>query len=135
MSQSRKSESLDTNALLRFLLADLPAHTKLIDKMLASDTKYQIADIAVVEVAFVLEEVYRMSRDHIAENLNAIMAQGNFNCNRKLFSKALPLYLAHPKLSIVDCCLAIYAELQEALPLRTFDKKLATQLSQAALIQ
>jgi predicted nucleic-acid-binding protein len=51
-----------------------------------------------------------------------------------LFEKALLLYLSRPALSFEDCCLSTYATLNEAEPLWTFDKKLASQAANTRLI-
>ena len=52
-----------------------------------------------------------------------------------MFQQALPIYQAHSSLSFTDVCLAIYAQLNDALPLCTFDKKLSTQLDQVRLLK
>ncbi len=51
-----------------------------------------------------------------------------------MIAKALKIYVIQPVLSFEDCCLSVYAELNDASPLYTFDKKLARQLSQARII-
>ena len=56
------------------------------------------------------------------------------NCNQALFEKALALFIAHANLSFEDCCLAAYAQITDAEPLWTFDKKLANQAPSAKLI-
>jgi predicted nucleic acid-binding protein len=55
--------------------------------------------------------------------------------NRALFAKALPLFATHPALSLEDCCLSVYAELDGATPLWTFDQKLARQVTGAELVR
>jgi predicted nucleic acid-binding protein len=55
-------------------------------------------------------------------------------CNRELFIEILPIYAGHPKLSFVDCYLEVLARRTGAVPLLTFDKKLANQLSGAQLL-
>ncbi len=129
------SGSLDTNALLRLLLNDIPEQHEATKKLLVS-TKGQlaVADIAVIELVFVLGKYYDFSRQQTSEAVMGLMQLKQINCNRTLFEKALPLYLSDPALSFEDCCLSTYAVLNEAEPLWTFDKKLVTQASSAKLL-
>ncbi len=118
---------LDTNALLDWLLNRDETRTKRMDNLLSSVKELQIPDVIVVELTFALEKFYELPRDIVAENINKIIDEPAFNCNRILFRRALPDYVHHPALSFVDCCLIHYAELQRATPVWTFDKKLVNQ--------
>jgi predicted nucleic-acid-binding protein len=118
---------LDTNALLDWLLGRDEARTKRIDNLLSSVKELQIPDIIIVELAFALEKFYELPRDIVSENINKIIDEPIFNCNRVLFRRALADYTNRPSLSLVDCCLIHYAELQHATPVWTFDKKLVSQ--------
>lgn len=131
----RFSGSLDTNALLRLLLNDVPEQHEATKKLLReANGQLAIADIAVIELVFVLERHYGFSRQQVAEAVTGLMLLREINCNRILFEKALPTYVSHPALSFEDCCLSTYAMLNQAEPLWTFDKKLATQAGSAKLI-
>ena len=118
---------LDTNALLDWLLNRDEARTKRIDKLLSSVKELHIPDVIVVELTFALEKFYELPRDVVSENINKLIDEPAFNCNRILFRRALVDYIDHPALSFVDCCLIHYAELQRATPVWTFDKKLISQ--------
>jgi predicted nucleic-acid-binding protein len=129
------SGSLDANVLLRLLLNDLPdQHQAVVKLFLDSSKQFAIADTAVIETIFVLERNYKFTRNAIVETIEGLMSLTEINCNRPLFIKALPLYLKHPGLSFEDCCLATYAELNNAKPLWTFDQKLAKQAPSAKLV-
>ncbi|HMO77831.1 MAG TPA: PIN domain-containing protein [Candidatus Paceibacterota bacterium] len=121
--------SLDTNTLLRLVLGDVPKQTAAVDSLLMNGGVFQVSDITIVEMVFVLEKIYHQPRTLVIDNINAIMAHSNIDCNRKVFNLTLPLYLANPKLSIVDCLLTKYAELNKATPLYTFDADLAKTCS------
>lgn len=127
-------KSLDANFLLRWLLGDVPAQQALTDRVMAGKVTLHVADMVLEEIAYVMEKVMGLPRSIVANNFRAIMGQANLNCNRAVLARALPLYEKHPALSFVDCCLAVYAELNNAVPLLTFDKKLALQLEQAELV-
>jgi predicted nucleic-acid-binding protein len=118
---------LDTSVLLDWLLDRDKARTKRIDKLFSSTNELQIPDIIIVELTFVLEKFYEFPRDIVAENINKVIDEPIFNCNRVLFRRALIDYVNYPALSFVDCCLIHYAELQRAAPVWTFDKKLVNQ--------
>lgn len=128
--------SLDTNIILRLLLDDIPeqnaAAVKLLDEQV--DCQFSVADIAFVEVAFVLERYYGLDRAVIVRMIERVMSLTQINCNRSLFTKVLPLFVANPNLSFEDCCLAVYAELNNATPLWTFDRDLARRVESAKLL-
>jgi predicted nucleic-acid-binding protein len=127
-------DSLDTNCLLRWLLLDVPAQAQLVANHLAQG-QHQVADMALLEFVYVLEAVYGYPRQLVAKNLEIIAAHPNISCNRELLKHVLPAYVEHPAVSFGDCCLAICAHLNNAAPLRTFDRKLANQLQHAELLK
>jgi len=118
---------IDTNILLDWLLVRNEERTKLIDKLFSSAKELQIPDIIIVELTFALEKVYELPRNIVAENVNKVIDESVFNCNRTLFRRALVDYATYHAFSFVDCCLIHYAELQHATPVWTFDKKLVNQ--------
>ena len=123
-----KVASLDTNVLLRLLLNDNAVQTAQIGSIVDDFDLLEVSDLAVAEVAFVLEKVYFLERSSICEAFELLMANQSLNLNRTLLRRVLPLYREHASLSFVDCCLPYYAELNRALPLMTFDVKLAKKL-------
>lgn len=127
--------SLDTNALLRYLLEDIPEQHELVRRLLArSRSEFMVADTAFIELAFVLERHYGLRRADIALAIENLLAMERLSCNRVLLGAALEVFTAHPGLSFEDCYLAAHAELNDAEPLWTFDKKLSRQTRQAQLI-
>jgi predicted nucleic-acid-binding protein len=127
--------SLDTNCLLRWILGDVPAQTALMNDLIASGKNFTAADVVLIETVFVLEKVKKISRETVEQALMVIIGQANIKCNRELFTEALPLYRAHPKLSFIDCYLAVLARQSGAGPLLTFDQKLARQLPGLTLLK
>lgn len=126
--------SADTNVLLRWALNDLPEQSDAAVRLLEGDNEVQVADMAIIEAGYVLEKVYGLDRSLVAGYIRAVMALGQVNCNRALFSRVLPLYEAYSQLSLTDCCLATYAEMNDSEPLYTFDKQLAAKLTPANLL-
>jgi predicted nucleic-acid-binding protein len=127
------TNSLDTNCLLRWLLRDIPSQAQAVADELKDGT-HHVADLALSEFVFVLEKSYGYPRDLVVANLATIIAHPNIQCNRELLKHALPAYEKYPALSFTDCCLAVYAKLNDAAPLLTFDRKLANQLQHAKLL-
>lgn len=127
--------SLDANVLLRLLLNDVAdQHRAVIRLFEGAQGQFAVADTAIIEVVFVLERNYGFTRAQVAEAIAGLVALPEVNCNRALFEQALPLYSGNPKLSFEDCCLATYAELNNAEPLWTFDAKLVSQATSARLV-
>ena len=126
--------SLDTNCLLRWLLGDEPEHTAIITNIINSEENLVIADVALIEMIFVLEKIKKISRETIEKAVLAIFEKDNILCNRVLFIKTLSVYTSHPKLSFVDCYLEVLATSTGTAPLLTFDKKMGKQLSGTKLL-
>lgn len=118
---------IDTNILLDWLLDRDANRTKSIDKLFAVTKELQVPDVILVELAFALEKFYELPRNLVSDNLHKVIDEPIFNCNRTLFQRALTEYSEHPSWSFLDCYLLNYAELQNALPVWTFDKKLINQ--------
>ncbi len=125
--ERKTSASFDTNLLLRLVLNDIPEQTKSVKKLLAKKSRFEVADLALTEMAFVLERVYKMERRMVVEFLSVIIRHPQFICNKNLFERVLPLYISEPTLSINDCALLWYARLNNATPLYSFDKKLVNK--------
>lgn len=129
------SGSLDANAVLRLLLNDVPdQHAAVIALLESANAPFAVSDVAVIEVIFALCRHYEFSRAAAAAAIEGLISLTEIDCNRVMFSRALPLFMDRPKLSFEDCCLATYAEVSNAQPLWTFDRKLARQAPSARLV-
>lgn len=129
------SGSFDANVLLRLLLNDIKdQHAAVLKLMRDPSATFAVADVAVVEVVFVLERHYGFTRSQISEAIEGLCSIPQITCNQTLFQKTLPVFVKNMKLSFEDCCLATYAELQNSLPLWTFDRKLANQAPGAKIV-
>lgn len=128
--------SLDANVVLRLLLGDIPAQQKQALAVISSapGVQFAVADTALIETIFVLGRAYGFNRTTTAAAIRDFMSDLRIKCNRAMVTSALDLYVRHPSLSFEDCVLATYAELTDALPLYTFDKKLAKATSHAKLV-
>ena len=122
-------ERLDTNILIRLIARDNPKMTKRAEKLIARKDKFYIfEDAAMMEVVFVLTgKYYNYSRKEAAESIKTAIAIDNIGCNKSIIEGALDVYVSHPKLSFVDCYLAVVADTTKETPLWTFDRKLIAQ--------
>ena len=129
----RKS-SLDTNILLRLLLKDIPEqHVEARQLIESSDMTFLVSDTAIIELVFVLERYYEFSRALIKEAVEALMGIACISMRSVVIKEALGVYIDCPKLSFEDCFLAEEAAANNAIPLWTFDKKLASQSKHAQI--
>jgi predicted nucleic-acid-binding protein len=121
--------------LLRLLLRDDLAQHRAIARLYdQARHKLLVADLAISEMAFVLQSHYKFSREQVAEAINGLVSLPKISCSQELMKESLALYTRHPKLSFEDCYLALYAKVNQAEPLWTFDKKLANQAPSAKLV-
>lgn len=131
-------DSLDTNIALRYILNDIPEQKQMVINFLSSGNKvHYLSSQAISEIFFVLERTYNVTREKAIDLVTFFLARYDYNIeyNYILTRKAIPIYLTHPKLSWTDCALAAEAEIKHHEPLWTFDKKLASQLPQAKLLE
>lgn len=125
---SKVCGSLDANALLRLMLNDIPAQSEAVVALLNKcPGSFVVTDLAVVEVEYALRVHYDFSREQVADILGSTLHHPSIQNNLALLERTFDLYVSHPKLSFTDCCLAIHAEIDGAVPLWTFDQKLAGQ--------
>jgi predicted nucleic acid-binding protein len=129
-----QNESLDTNVVLRLLLADTPDQHQKAVALIGDDSRcFYVSDIALSELAYALETHYRFSRKQVQLAFADLTANDNIICNAAL-NEALPFYVSHPKLSFQDCLLAQIAQTAGHVPFWTFDRKLANQHASARLL-
>lgn len=125
--------TVDTNIVLRWLLDDVPEQTAVAERILNGDTRCVVPDVVLIEAVYVLERSMLLSRTTVAQSIEAILGLANLEIHRICWRAALDDYLAHPKVSITDVFLAAQARDSSALPLYTFDRKLASQIAGAEL--
>lgn len=124
-------KSLDTNILLRILLQDVPLQLDKI-KVLFRDSRpgsLLVEDAVFFECVWILSgEMNNFSREEIGSLILKITSLRQVNCNKAMLEIAIPNYAKYSTISFIDACLAAYAELNNATPLLTFDKKLTAAL-------
>lgn len=118
---------IDTNALLRFFLNDIPEQ-KIATEKLLNQAKYKkiiviIPQIVIFELHFILEKYYYQGKRKIIEILQSLVSTNYLQTeSREIFIHALMIYKS-ANVSFVDCFLSSNSKIEDA-DLFTFDKKL-----------
>ena len=122
-------ENIDTNHILRLIVQDNPKQLAKARKLLSQNDKiYVFQDAAMIEIVYILSSSnYNFTREQIASDIKSIMQFSNLYCNKSIIESSLDVYVSHPKLSFVDCYLAVVTETSAETPLWTFDHKLVNQ--------
>lgn len=121
----KNSHMLDANAVLRFLLQDIEEQFQQVRNVVKRDKCYVTLEV-MAEVCYVLEGLYQVSREDIANNFRKL----NFDVtilNVDVFLRALEIFDKSPKLDFVDCLLYGY-KMERGIDIVTFDKQLIKQL-------
>lgn len=113
-------------------MRDIPGQSQAMIELIERGRSFDVADIAMVEMLFVLDRYYGFSRADIERVILDLAGNPKLNFNRILFERVGELFIKHSGWSIEDCCLLIYADLNQATPLWTFDQKLAKQSNDKA---
>lgn len=115
---------LDANAILRYLLKDIPEQSQRTKEVIQNGATTNPEILA--EVVYVLKGVYDLERSDISLSLKTLLSE--IQCKEKavvLF--ALDLYSEKPSLDFIDCLLCGYKAKHNASIL-TFDKALLKEL-------
>jgi len=127
--------SLDTNVLLRVVIDDIPGQTEQAVALLSQlGKRYQVADAVWIEVACALEHHYAMSRADVSQAITSLLDLDAIAANRSTMIQTCTEFRAHARLTFVDCYLVAQARGASAIPLYTFDRKLAKQLPNATAV-
>jgi len=99
-----------------------------VDALIAVGLRLRVPDVAIIELVYVLEGFYLLTREEIAQAVDGLIGQSVFDLNRSLWTTVMRVFVEHPKLSCADIYLTFDARQYGADPLASFDKKLVSQL-------
>jgi len=120
--------SIDANILLRAIMKDVPEQSKVATRLMGDlGRPVTVADQALIETAFALENHYQIDRANCASLIEELLDLPTISDEHTVFQAAANFWASHPKLSLADCYLAETAVANQATPLWTFDHKLANQ--------
>lgn len=117
----------DTNVVLRYLLADVPAQFEeaevFFEKVRMGETKALLLESVIVECVYILTKHYRTPKEEAAATLRALLQyKGVVTPGKEAIARGLQLFASH-SLDLVDCLLLARAGADGARVF-SFDKKL-----------
>ena len=105
---------VDTNVILRYLLADHPEHfvraSEFMTGLKSGNQTAYIPESVLAECVFVLLKFYRVPRAEIAEKLLGILSFQGVECENHIVLQDALLRFASTNLSIVDALVWTIAE-------------------------
>ncbi|MBI5619846.1 PIN domain-containing protein [Candidatus Gottesmanbacteria bacterium] len=119
---------IDANALLRYLLEDIPEQTKRTQGLLTEAKKgtvsIEVPLLVVAEVYFVLYSFYKLPIDEICKQLEAFCKLAYIDIEHRLLVQQIFSSKAIKRIGFLDTYLLLRS-IHEERRLFTFDKKLA----------
>jgi len=129
-----KTYIIDTNAILRFILEDIPEQNLKVTKVLEKAEKHQVKVIlptqVIFEVEYVLDSVYKVSVTERYEILEELISTKYINLESENYRNHLISSIEisqFQNISLVDALLVILSKLNNA-EILTFDKKILQQI-------
>lgn len=118
---------IDANVILRYLLKDdetlFKRASSLLEKVIVGEEAVIISESVLAESVYVLQKVYKIEREVIAEKLRELFAyKGIANSDKKDLIDSILLF-GQTRLSIVDC-IVCSKSINQGLSLITFDDEL-----------
>ena len=118
------SKLLDANAILRYLLNDIPDQASVTEQAI-EDGAFTIGEV-LSEVVYVLQGVYKLDRKEIGNSIRLLLDEIDIQ-NKPVIKEALNEYEI-TSLDYADCLLYARAKLFKD-PIVSFDKKLNNRIS------
>lgn len=124
---SENKAFVDTSVLLRYLVKDDPAKARAVEKLLRESKEQNmtlyVLPVSILEVVWVTEKVYRLTRKTIRELVEAILNTPELKCSLEhVFREALVTYETH-KIKFADAVMGHWG-LEEGLSMvYTYDEK------------
>ena len=119
------SAFVDTNVLIRHLTGDPPDQAERATAFLrAAQDNLILVDLVVAEVVYVLESVYALERERVAEVVRAILGFPVIVvADRPLLLRALEIYEQH-RIHFAESYLAACAEVSGVGRVASFDRQI-----------
>lgn len=116
------SAFIDTIVLVRHLTGDPPEQARRASSFLARAEELLLTDLVAAEVVYVLESVYEVERERVAELLRAILAfRAIVVLDPSLLLRALEIYEVD-RLDFADAYLVANAEASGVEAVASFDR-------------
>jgi predicted nucleic-acid-binding protein len=113
---------VDSNVLVRHLTGDPPDQAHLATEFLRSGEELILVDLVVAEVVYVLESVYEVDRERVAELVRSIIGFPSVAVpDQALLLRALEIYEQY-RIHFAESYLAACAELSGVGVVASFDR-------------
>ena len=112
---------VDTNVIVRHIVGDVPAQARAATELLMQPRSLNLTPIIFIEVAHVLRSYYGLSRDAIAERLDAVIRLPAIAGDVDLLSAALDIHACRG-VGIPDAVLAAQAMQTGITEIVSFDR-------------
>jgi len=118
---------IDTSVILRILLADYDIKRKAAEKLLrearSKGVSLHLVPIAVLEVVFVLDKVYKLDRKNIREMVTALLNTPELIIEMEtVFRKAIDAYV-EKNIKFADAVMAFWGLERGLTTIFTYDEK------------
>lgn len=115
---------LDTNVLVRHLTNDGPEQAARATLLLATADRLHLTDVVFAETVYVLQSVYRASRDRVAAAMRGALGFASIEVeNRALLVRAVGVYERHG-IDFADAYLVAVVEASGVGLIASFDRSL-----------
>ena len=117
---------IDTSVLVRYLTGDSPELAEKAAKIIDSDREIYITDVVIVETAYVLTSIYRISRVAVVDNLLDFIQKENvrlFGLDKAAVLQGLLLCRPSGRISFGDAMIWATAKSLEDCVVYTFDER------------
>lgn len=123
-------KGVDTNILVRFLVGDDKVQTEkvyaIFKKTETDRQKLFVPFIVVVELIWVLQSVYQITRSDIVDSINALLSMSILKVEQHLILQQWVVAAQTNKHDLADLLIAFCAKGQGCESVITFDKKATT---------
>ena len=118
---------IDTSAILRLLVKDDPAKARAVEKLIKEsknkDMTLYVLPVTILEIVWVTEKVYRLSRKAIRELVEAILNTPELKCPlEQLFRQALITYETQ-NIKFADAVMGYWGLHEGLSTVYTYDEK------------
>jgi predicted nucleic acid-binding protein len=118
----RLSAFVDSNVLVRHLTGDPPGQARQATDLLRSGEVLILVDLVAAEVIYVLESVYEVERERVAELVRAVLGFPTITIvDEALLLRALEIYEQY-RIHFAESYLAACAELSGVGAVASFDR-------------
>ena len=115
---------LDSNIILRFLIADELEQLKQVKQLLKSTDNFYIHDVIFSEIIWVAIKFYKLEKTSVVGVLTDLVELPNIFCDKLRILKALEIWETHSNTSFIDAYILASGVIDKNVALYTFDKDL-----------